>query len=154
MSNKFNDKLKEAVNKDNIKNELAKSADSSKKFISGFRDFINKGNVLDLAVGVIIGGAFSDIVKSFINNIISPIIGCFTVDGFRGLTIPIFKANIGIGDFLMDVINFIIMAFVVYLIVKVFNKFKREKPKEEPKKSDETKLLEEILDELKKQNKD
>ena len=77
MSNKINDKLKETVNKENIKNEFTKGANSSKKFLSGFRDFINRGNVLDLAVGVIIGGAFSDIVKSFINNIISPIIKVF-----------------------------------------------------------------------------
>lgn len=126
-----------------------------KKFAKEFKEFIMRGNVMDLAVGVIIGGAFSDIVTSLINNIISPIIGCFSVNGLNGWTITIWKAKLGIGAFLMGIVNFVIMAFVIFLIVKGFNKVstigkKKEEKEEEPAKSNEEKLLEEIRDLLKK----
>jgi len=127
-----------------------------KKFAKEFKEFIMRGNVMDLAVGVIIGGAFSDIVTSLINNIISPIIGCFSVNGLNGWTVTIWKAQLGIGAFLMGIVNFIIMAFVIFLIVKGFNKVstigkkKEEEKEEEPTKSNEEKLLEEIRDLLKK----
>jgi len=101
-----------------------------KKFLQEFKEFALKGSVVDLAVGVIIGAAFQAIVNSFIDNMISPILGCFTAGGLNGLTIPIWKANIYIGAFLTDVINFIIMAFVVFLIVKAINKIKSLKKTE------------------------
>ena len=130
-----------------------------KNIINEFKEFVLRGNVLDLAVGVIIGASFQSIVTSLISNIISPIIGCFTIGGFEGWTIPIWKANLAIGAFLMDVVNFVIMAFVVFLIVKGVNKLtsigsKRKKEKaEEIKTKTETELLEEILKELKKKAK-
>ncbi len=127
-----------------------------KKFVNEFKEFIMRGNVLDLAVGVIIGGAFQGIVNSLIDNIISPLIGCFAVDGLNGWTVTVWKAQLGLGAFIMGVVNFIIMAFVIFLIVKGFNKAaglgkkKKEDKKEEPVKSNEEKLLEEIRDLLKK----
>ncbi len=91
------------------------------KFLKEFKEFALKGNVMDLAVGVIIGGAFTAIVTSLINNIISPIIGCFSAGGLTGLHLKIFKADLMYGQFLMDVVNFIIMAFVVFILVKAIN---------------------------------
>lgn len=129
-----------------------------KKFISEFKAFALRGNVMDLAVGVIIGGAFTALVTSLIENLISPIIGCFSLDGFSGLSVTVGKATLTYGAFIMDVINFIIMAFVVFLMVKAVNKLtslgkKKEEPKkEEPKKPTTDELLTAILDELKKQN--
>ena len=129
-----------------------------KKFISEFKAFALRGNVMDLAVGVIIGGAFTALVTSLIDNLISPIIGCFSLDGFSGLSVTIGKATLTYGAFIMDVINFIIMAFVGFLMVKAVNKLtslgkKKEEPKkEEPKKPTTDELLTAILDELKKQN--
>ena len=126
-----------------------------KRFVKEFKEFIMRGNVLDLAVGVIIGGAFQGIVTSLIDNIISPIIGCFAVNGLNGWTITIWKAQLGIGAFIMGIVNFLIMAFVIFLIVKGFNKMatvgkKKEEKEEAPAKSNEEKLLEEIRDLLKK----
>lgn len=131
-----------------------------KKFLAEFKAFALRGNVMDLAVGVIIGGAFTAIVTSLINNLINPIIGCFTAEGFAGLSLTIGEAQLMYGQFIMDVINFIIMAFVVFLLVKVVNKLsnigkKKEAPKpEEPKKPTTDELLTDILAELKKQNGD
>lgn len=127
-------------------------------FFGEFKKFITKGNVLDLAVGVIIGGAFTNIVNSLIKNIISPILGFFMVGGFDGLTIKLWKATLNIGTFAMDVINFLVMAFVVFLIVKFINKValrNKDDEKEEivEKKSNEEKLLEEIRDLLKEKRK-
>lgn len=107
-----------------------------KKFISEFKAFALRGNVMDLAVGVIIGGAFTALVTSLIDNLISPIIGCFSLDGFSGLSVTIGQAKLTYGAFIMDVINFIIMAFVVFLLVKGVNKIatigKKQTEEEEP----------------------
>ena len=127
-----------------------------KKFLSEFKDFINKGNAMDLAVGVIIGAAFKSIVDSFVNDIINPIIGiAFSVD-FSQVVIQLGSdVSINIGSFISNVINFILMAFVLFCFVKVINgmKAKIEKPKEgvkkEPVKSDELKALEQIVELLK-----
>ena len=122
--------------------------------IGEFKEFISHGNVLDLAVGVIIGGAFQNIVTSLTNNLISPILGCLTEADFTAYSLKIGNLNLKYGAFLTDIINFLIMAFVVFLIVKFMNKLiiKEEENKEpvEPKESDETKLLKEIRDLLKK----
>lgn len=124
------------------------------KIVEEFRTFIARGNVLDLAVGVIIGGAFQTIVKSLTDNLISPILGCFSKADFSAYTLTIGNLNLRYGAFLTDVINFIIMAFIVFLIVKVMNKIlvKKEEVKEEPKvevKPKDIELLEEIRDLLK-----
>lgn len=92
-----------------------------KAFFNEFKEFALKGNVVSMAVGIIIGGAFSSIITSLTENIISPIIGCFNEGGFKGLTITIWEAELKIGAFIMDVVNFLIMAFVLFIIIKAMN---------------------------------
>ena len=123
--------------------------------VDEFRTFIARGNVLDLAVGVIIGGAFQSLVKSLTDNIISPILGCFSEVDFNSYTLEIGNLNLRYGAFITDIINFVIMAFIVFLIVKIMNKIlvkKIEQKKEEvkvPEKPKDIELLEEIRDLLK-----
>lgn len=123
--------------------------------IEEFKTFISRGNVLDLAVGVIIGGAFQKLVTSLTDNIISPILGCFTEADFTAYSLKIGNLNLKYGAFLTDIINFIIMAFIVFLIVKFMNKLfiktteKDKKQESKNVKSDEVLLLEEIRDLLK-----
>lgn len=128
-----------------------------KKVLDEFKEFVSRGNVLDLAVGVIIGGAFQGLVKSLTENLISPILGCFSDIDFSAFTLQIGKLNLRYGAFLTDVINFIIMAFVVFLIIKLVNKFLIKKPAPQEEiveiESDEVKILKEIRDELKKNKK-
>ncbi|WP_252228967.1 large conductance mechanosensitive channel protein MscL [Clostridium sp. ZBS15] len=93
-----------------------------KKFLSEFKQFALKGSVIDLAVGVLIGGAFQGIVKSLTNDIISPIIGMFANKDFSDLTLEIFSVSIKYGSFITAVINFLIMAFLIFLLVKGVNK--------------------------------
>jgi len=98
-----------------------------KKLLSEFKEFALKGNMLDLAVGVLIGGAFSGLVTSLTNNVIQPVLDCFGAkgDGAAKLSIPLFNGvRMPIGQFIADVINFIIMAIVIFLIVKGVNKLR------------------------------
>lgn len=138
-------------------------------FLKEFRDFALKGNVLDLAVAVIIGGAFGGIVNSLINDLIMPVIGKIVgnVD-FSNLyvplsgqdsTLPLVEAKkagavLAWGSFVTITINFVILAFCIFLVVKAFNearkRFEREKPTPAPAgPSNEEKLLAEIRDILK-----
>jgi len=130
-----------------VSNKLFKN-----KIVDEFRTFISRGNVLDLAVGVIIGGAFQNLVNSLTDNIISPILGCFTEADFNAYSLKIGNLTLKYGAFLTDIINFIIMAFIVFLIVKFMNKILM-KPKKEEKKvekpSEDIILLREIRDLLK-----
>ena len=121
-----------------------------------FKEFALRGNVLDLAVGVIVGASFQNLVKSLTDNIISPILGCFSEVDFSEYSLKVGNLDLKYGAFLTDIINFIIMAFVVFLLVKVMNKLLVKPKKEEkalPKKSEETVLLEEIRDLLKENTK-
>ncbi|MBQ7654706.1 MAG: large conductance mechanosensitive channel protein MscL [Clostridia bacterium] len=113
------------------------------KFIKEFKDFIAKGNALDLAVGVIIGGAFGAIVTALIENIINPIIACFGGTDKIGFTFQLIKGNtattIDLGSFISAILNFLIIAFVVFCIMKSANKArevaakrKAEEEEEEP----------------------
>jgi large conductance mechanosensitive channel len=124
-----------------------------------FRDFINRGNVMDLAVAVIIGAAFTGIVNSLVNDIITPILGIFLGGiNFAGLSITIGEAVINYGNFIQALINFLIIAWVIFLIVRSINQLqKRRQPIEEvasppPEPSAEVKLLTEIRDLLKEQS--
>lgn len=126
------------------------------KMIDEFKSFIARGNVLDLAVGVIIGAAFQSLVTSLTDNLISPILGCLTEVDFSDYTLTIGTLNLKYGAFLTDVINFLIMAFIVFLIVKFMNKILIKKEKETEQEveekvvvSPEVQLLEEIRDLLK-----
>jgi len=125
-----------------------------KKLIKEFKEFINKGNVVDLAVGVIIGTAFSKIVTSLVNDMLMPLIGVL-IGGldFTSLSIKIKDATIMYGSFIQNIIDFLIIAFCIFMLVKFINKItiKKEEPKkvEKPKKDDQVILLEEIRDILK-----
>ena len=122
--------------------------------IKEFKEFIARGNVIDLAVGVIIGGAFGKIVTSIVNDLLMPLIGVISggID-FTGLKFKIGEAEILYGNFLQNVIDFLIIAFCIFILVKIVNKItkKKEEPVEEapaPKPEDIV-LLEEIRDLLK-----
>ena len=124
-----------------------------KKFIAEFKTFIARGNVMDLAVGVIIGGAFSAITTSLINDIVMPILGIFTGSiSFAELSFTVNGAVIAYGNFIQAIFNFLIMAFVVFCLIKAMNKLHRKKeeaPPPPPEPSAEEKLLTEIRDLLK-----
>lgn len=124
--------------------------------IKEFKEFISRGNVVDLAVGVIIGGAFGKIVSSLVNDILMPLIGiCLGGLDFKGLSINIGNASINYGMFIQNVIDFLIIAFCIFMFIKVINALtsihKKEEAKEEEQvKSEDIILLEEIRDLLKK----
>lgn len=133
-----------------------------------FREFAMKGNVVDLAVAVIIGAAFGAIVTSMVNDIIMPIIGAVTggldfSNYFVGLSKNVTQTNLAdakkqgavlaYGSFFTLVVNFVIVAFVLFMVIRTMNQFKRReevKPAEPPKPSAEVELLTEIRDLLKK----
>ena len=101
-----------------------------KKFMSEFKDFINRGNVMDLAVGIIIGGAFTSIVTALTSNIINPLITVIAgggADTISGLVVP--GTEIDFGAFISAVINFLVVAFVVFLLVKAINKMQNASEK-------------------------
>ena len=140
-----------------IKNDkLKKVAGKGKGFINEFKAFVLKGNVMDMAIGVIIGTAFANIVTALTTDFINPIIN--GIGGAEvGGEIKIYGGQvIKYGDFITSVINFLIMAFVLFLMLKTVNKIMsigKKKEEVKPAKSAEIILLEEIRDELKKQNK-
>ena len=107
-----------------------------------FKEFIARGNVMDLAVGVIVGSAFTAIVKSLVSNIINPLIGIFAgkID-FSSIIFKVGSAHFRVGTFLNSVINFLIISFVIFIMVKFVNKF--TKSKEDEKKKEEKELSEE-----------
>ncbi len=124
--------------------------------IKEFKDFIAKGNVMDMAVGIIIGAAFTAIVTSLVDDLVNPIISLFMggVD-FSSLGIPLTDgedaAVFAYGNFIMALINFLIIAFVVFMLVKMVNKAKgpEEVAEEEPAGPSQEELLAEIRDALK-----
>lgn len=130
-----------------------------KKFLREFKEFAMRGNVMDLAVGVIVGGAFSSITTSLINDILMPIIGIFVSEAsFADLTVTVGSAVVAYGNFIQAVINFLIMTFVVFCMVKGINRLSRKKeeappPPPPPAPSQEEKLLTEIRDLLREQRK-
>ena len=122
--------------------------------IKEFKEFISRGNVVDLAVGVIIGGAFGKIVTSLVDNILMPLIGLI-IGGldFSNLTIKVKDATVSYGLFIQNVVDFLIVALCIFMVVKLFSKIKKKK-EEEPEApaepSEEVLLLREIRDSLKK----
>ena len=122
------------------------------KFIKEFKEFALKGNVVDMAVGVIIGGAFGKIVTSLVNDIIMPLVGVFLKDSFSSLKIGLRGDNaILIGSFIQNIVDFVIVALCIFMFIKLINKFKKkEEPKPEaPKGPTSEELLAEIRDLLK-----
>lgn len=142
--------------KNRIKNNLKNISEKSNGFISEFKKFIARGNVMDLAVGVIVGSAFTNIVTSLSNNILLPLIGVI-IGGFNfdklSLTFKVWGREVilNYGLFIQSAVDFLITAFCIFIIVKLLNNFfaKKETKPAPPAKSDEVKLLEEIRDLLK-----
>jgi len=136
--------------------------------VSEFKEFAVKGNAMDLAVGVIIGAAFGKIVDSIVKDLIMPIVGAvfggfdfsnlfialgsvpagtvMTLDGLREANVPVFAY----GSFLTILLNFIILAFIVFIIVKQINRLKKEAPAAPAATPEDIVLLREIRDSLKK----
>ncbi len=110
-----------------------------RKFISEFKEFAMKGNVMDMAVGIIIGSAFTGIVTSLVDNILSPLIGLLTRGNFDGLAVDFFGVTLKYGSFIMAVINFLIVAFVLFVIIKAMNKAKSLGQKQEEEAEPEVK---------------
>ena len=137
-----------------------------KGIVSEFKEFITRGNVMDMAVGIIIGGAFTAIVQSLVNDLLMPVIGAL----FGGIDFSTLKyvvraadeaagieeAAIKYGSFIQAIVNFMLIAIVIFLLVKGINKMRRKKeepapaPAPDPEPSEEVKLLTEIRDALKK----
>lgn len=123
--------------------------------VQEFKKFISRGNVVDLAVGVVVGGAFSKIVTSLVDNIIMPLVGIIIggID-FTKLSLTIFDVQINFGLFLQNIVDFLIISFCIFMVIKLINKITHKKEiKEETKpkaKSDEVILLEQIRDLLNK----
>ena len=128
-------------------------------FVNEFKEFAMKGNVMDMAVGVIIGGAFGKIVSSLVDDLLMPIVGKLTggVD-FTSLAVTLGEgdnaAKIAYGNFIQNVVDFLIVAFCIFLMLKGINKLNRKKEEapapEEPKGPTQEELLAEIRDLLKK----
>ncbi len=136
-----------------IKSKMKNVKGKGKGFIAEFKTFILRGNVMDMAIGVIIGGAFQAIVTALTADFINPLIN--GIGGAKvGGTIKIYGGQvIKYGDFITAIINFLIMALVLFILLKIVNKVMAGKKKEEEAvvKSEEVELLEEIRDLLKKQ---
>lgn len=134
-----------------------------KKFFLEFREFAMRGNVLDMAVGVILGGAFGKITASLVNDVFMPLIGMLIGGVDLGKLNIVLKpatdtaeaVTLGIGTFLTTIIDFVLVAFVIFLMIKTINRFRRKKEEEpepeEPKGPTTEELLAEILDLLKEQ---
>ena len=132
------------------------------KIIKEFKEFISRGNVIDMAVGVIIGGAFTAIVNSLVNDVVMPVIGLiigginfsdlkYVITPASGSTA---EAAIYYGSFLQSVVNFLLIALVVFTVVKAINRFRSKKPAEPPKPAapaEDILLLREIRDLLSRQ---
>lgn len=151
--------------KKNLKENLKELGEKNKGFWGEFKTFIARGNVMDLAVGVIVGSAFTGIVTSLTNNILMPIIG-LVIGGFDfsklALNIEVWGREVAInyGAFIQSTVDFLLTALCIFVIIKLMNKFfakkeaeKKEEKPAEPVKSDEVKLLEEIRDLLKENKK-
>ena len=129
-------------------NKLVKKGGSTFK---EFKEFISKGNIFDMAVGVIIGGAFGKIVTSLVNDIIMPLVGVI-IGGhdFTGLVIKVKDAEIAYGTFIQNIIDFLIIALCIFAVVKAMAKFKKKEEAAPAEPSEEVLLLREIRDSLKR----
>lgn len=134
---------------------MADEAKSKKKgIVTEFKEFISKGNVIDMAVGLIVGSAFTAIVTALVDNIFTPLIG-LVIGGidFSGISVTVGDATLQIGLFLQAIINFLLTAICVFAVVKTINAMRRKKEEKPapPKPSKEEVLLTEIRDLLKQQ---
>lgn len=123
------------------------------KVLKEFREFAVKGNMIELAVGIIIGAAFTAVVNSLVTDLVTPLIGLFGTVDFKDLAFTLKDGvTLKYGAFITTLINFVIVSFAVFLLVKAINKLRREPepvPEVPPAPSEEVKLLTEIRDSLK-----
>lgn len=138
---------------------MKKAVEKATSFVEEFKKFALKGNVLDMAVGVIIGGAFGKIVTSLVADIITPafgiLLGGINFTDLKWVINEETEAAITYGNFIQNVVDFLIIALSIFVFIKVISKFSRKKeevPQEPPKKADDILLLEEIRDLLKEKN--
>ena len=131
-----------------MENKVVKKGGSAFK---EFKEFISKGNIFDMAVGVIIGGAFGKIVTSLVNDIIMPLVGII-IGGhdFTGLVVKVGDAEIAYGVFIQNIVDFLIVALCIFAVVKAMSKFKKKEEAAPAEPSEEILLLREIRDSLKK----
>ena len=116
-----------------------------------FKKFISRGNVIDMAVGVIIGSAFSKIVTSLVQDLLMPVIGVVLGGlNFSDLSLKIGSSSVDYGLFVQSIVDFLIISLSIFIMIKIFSKFKRkEEKKEDSKKTEEVLILEDIRDLLK-----
>lgn len=121
-----------------------------------FKEFAMKGNVIDLAVAVVIGAAFGKIVSSLVDNIIMPLVGVLTggIDFTKSFVLKVGDAEVAFGVFLQSIIDFVIIAFAIFMFVRILSKLQRKKEETpaEPEVDTKEELLVEIRDLLKKQH--
>ena len=127
-----------------------------KKFMTEFKAFIAKGDVMSMAVGIIIGGAFTAIVQSLVNDVITPLLGIIMGGiNFTGIIVTVGEAQLLVGNFIQAIISFLLTALVLFFILKSFNSFKKKEeekpvaPAEPPAPPADVQLLTEIRDLLK-----
>ena len=140
--------------------KLKKNIKKINPILKEFRDFVNRGNVLDLAVGVIIGGAFNKIISSLVNDLIMPVVGILLggIDFTNlELTIPNFlggssAAHLRYGNFIQNVVDFLIVAFCVFIFIRIINKFTAKKEAEKTEPTTDEKILA-VLQEIRDQRK-
>lgn len=126
-----------------------------KKEIGEFKEFINRGNVIEMSIGVLMGTSFSKIVTSIVNDVLMPTIGIFMGGlDFTNIVFKIKDAEIKVGSFIQSIVDFLIVAICIFVFIKILSKItkkkiEKEETKQEIKKSDEVLLLEEIRDLLK-----
>ena len=137
-----------------------------KKFVSEFKQFISRGNVVDMAVGVVVGSAFTAIVNSLVKDVVTPLIGLlFGGIDFSGLKLVFREATetteelaLTYGNFLQAIVNFLLVSLAIFSVVKAMNSFRKKEeeptpepePEKEPEPSEDILLLREIRDSLKK----
>ena len=127
-----------------------------KKFMTEFKAFIAKGDVMSMAVGIIVGGAFTAIVQSLVNDVITPLLGIIMGGiNFTGIVVSVGEAQLLVGNFIQAIISFLLTALVLFFILKAFNSFKKKEeekpaaPAEPPAPPADVQLLTEIRDLLK-----
>jgi large conductance mechanosensitive channel len=119
-------------------------------FIKEFKDFAMKGNVMDLAVGVIIGGAFGKIIGSLVDDVLMPVIGTLVGSDFEKMATTINGATVKYGLFIQNIVNFLIIALVIFMLIKAMNSMKKKEAEAPAAPPEDITLLREIRDSLKK----
>jgi large conductance mechanosensitive channel len=113
----------------------AADAPVKKGIVQEFKDFALRGNVLDLAVAVVIGAAFNAIVQSFVNDIIMPLVGAiFSTEGLKGLVLEIHGSTITYGLFISSIVNFFLVAVALFILIKAINQFRKKQQADEAAK--------------------